>query len=75
MRVLLEHQPLEYLGALEPILGDVLGPVSEVPQDRVGLSQRATVIQHQHRHPQRRIEPAKDFGAVGAVEHVDLAQL
>ena len=70
--VLLEELPLQHLRALVAISRDVLGAVAEVPEDRVRLGERAAVVEHERRHPPRRVEVAEHLGAVRAVDDAQL---
>ena len=67
MVVLLEELPLEHLSALVPVDRHERGAVGEVPEDRVRLGEGATVVEHERRHAERRVQPAEDVGAVGAI--------
>jgi len=42
--LVLDEQPLQHLRALEAVRRQVVGTVREVPQDRIGLSERTPVV-------------------------------
>ena len=71
--VLLEEHPLQRLRALVRIAGQVLRAVREVPEDRVRLTQRATVVENERGHAERRVEVAQELLPPRAIDdaHVD----
>ncbi len=73
--ILLEELPLEHLGALVSVVGDEPGAVAEIPENRVRLRERPTVVEHERRHPPRRIEIAEHLGAIRAVDDAELVEL
>src|SRR5438874_452635 len=73
--VLLEEHPLQHLRPLVWILGHEARSVAEVPEDRARLAERATVVEHERRHPQRGVEPAEHIASVRTVDHVQGATL
>ena len=75
MAVLLEEQPLEHLGALKEVLREVPRAACEVVDDRVRLGDRPTVVKHERRHAQRRIQLGEQLGAIRAVNDAQLVTL
>lgn len=73
--VLLEEQPLQHLGASEPVVGEVAGAVGQIPEDCVGLRQCTPVIENESRYAQGGIEISEELDATGAVDDVDLMPL
>jgi D-cysteine desulfhydrase len=73
--VLLEEHPLQHLGALEGIVGEVAAAVGEVPEDRVGLGERTTVLEHDRRHGERRAEPVEHRSSIRAIDDRKLPAL
>ena len=71
----LEELPLHDLRAFVGVGRHVLGSVTEVPEDRVGLSKRPAVVEDERGHPQRRVEITEHGRAVGAIEDAQLPPL
>ena len=75
VRVLLEEHPLEHLRAVVPLLGHETRFLPEVPEDRSGLGDRPAVVEDERGHAEIRVQVTEDLGAVGAIDHVELAPL
>src|SRR5690348_11740965 len=70
--VLLKELPLENLGALETVLGQVVGALGEVERDRVRLPERSPVVKDERGHPHRRVLISDDLRAIRAIDHAQL---
>jgi mannose-6-phosphate isomerase-like protein (cupin superfamily) len=46
--------------------------LAEVPEDRARLSEQPSAVEHECRHPERRVQVAKQFTPVRAVDDVDV---
>ena len=75
MLVLLEEHPLEHLRTLVGVSGHVPGAVSEVPENRVRLGEGTTVVEHERRYPQGRVQVSQQLGPVRPIDDIDLASL
>jgi hypothetical protein len=73
--VLLEEHPLQHLGALVGVVGQVAAAVGEVPEDRVRLGQRPPVLEHHRRHVERRAEAAQHRRSIRVVDNRQLLPL
>src|SRR5262245_17216191 len=65
--VLLEEHPLQRLRPVVRVSRHVRSPVGEVPEDRVGLSEAAAVLQHHRGDAEARVEIAENLLAVRPV--------
>ena len=73
--ILLEELPLQDLRALIRVDRDELRPVRDVPEDRVRLGERASVVEDERRQAQRGVEVTEYLRAVRAVDHRQLDRL
>jgi hypothetical protein len=73
--VLLEEHPLQHLRPVVRVLGDEARPLCEVPEDRAGLRERATVVQHESRNAEVRVEAPEYLPAVRAIDDVEVPAL
>ena len=73
--ILLEELPLQDLRALVGVDRDELRAVGEVPEDRVRLGERASVVEDERRHAQPGVEVTEDLRAVRAVDDRQLDRL
>src|SRR6266576_4850636 len=73
--VLLEEHPLQHLRAFVRICGNEARALAEVPEDRARRAERTSVVEHERRHTQRRVEPAEHLRPVRPVDHVQRTTL
>ena len=77
MAVLLEELPLQDLRALVRVGRDELRAVGEVPEDRVRLGERTSVVEDERRHAQPGVEVTEYLRTIRAVDdrHLDRLEL
>src|SRR5262249_16050376 len=63
------------LRALPRVARNVLRPLAEIPQNRVRLPERATVVEDKRRDSQRRIQATEQLLATRPVDDVDFLPL
>src|SRR5581483_6947443 len=73
--VLLEEHPLQHTRPIETVLRHEASSLAEVPENRARLAETATVVEHERRDAQRRVQPAEGTGPVRSVDDVELAAL
>ena len=73
--VLLPEHPLEHLRPRVRLGRHEARPLTEVPDDRVRLGQRAAVVEHERRHAARGAQPVELVPRLRSVDGVDEARL